>query len=110
MKLKRETIELGKKIKHAVIWMHGLGADGNDFVPIVNCFVDRVDFKVFNRWGNLVFETTDPALNWNGQNMNGTDLAEGTYFYTCETFEQRFDGVVQNETVLSGAITLVRGN
>ena len=33
-----ETIELetGKNPTAAVIWMHGLGADGNDFVPIVN--------------------------------------------------------------------------
>ncbi|PWQ94598.1 alpha/beta hydrolase [Leucothrix arctica] len=35
MKLKRETLELGSNIQHAVIWLHGLGADGNDFVPIV---------------------------------------------------------------------------
>ncbi len=33
-----ETIEIetGKNPAAAVIWMHGLGADGNDFVPIVN--------------------------------------------------------------------------
>jgi len=33
-----ETIELetGKNPTASVIWMHGLGADGNDFVPIVN--------------------------------------------------------------------------
>ena len=33
-----ETIEIetGKNPSAAVIWMHGLGADGNDFVPIVN--------------------------------------------------------------------------
>lgn len=33
-----ETIELetAKNPAAAVIWMHGLGADGNDFVPIVN--------------------------------------------------------------------------
>ena len=33
-----ETIELetGPNPTAAVIWMHGLGADGNDFVPIVN--------------------------------------------------------------------------
>jgi len=33
-----ETIEVetGKKPSAAVIWMHGLGADANDFVPIVN--------------------------------------------------------------------------
>ena len=29
-------IETGKKPTAAVIWLHGLGADGNDFVPIVS--------------------------------------------------------------------------
>jgi phospholipase/carboxylesterase len=29
-------VETGKNPKASVIWMHGLGADGNDFVPIVN--------------------------------------------------------------------------
>lgn len=29
-------LETGAKSACAVIWMHGLGADGNDFVPIVN--------------------------------------------------------------------------
>jgi phospholipase/carboxylesterase len=28
-------IETAPKPTHAVIWMHGLGADGNDFVPVV---------------------------------------------------------------------------
>lgn len=28
-------IETGPNPRHAVIWMHGLGADGNDFAPIV---------------------------------------------------------------------------
>ncbi|TVS13764.1 MAG: carboxylesterase [Wenzhouxiangella sp.] len=27
--------ETGTQPRHAVIWLHGLGADGNDFVPIV---------------------------------------------------------------------------
>ena len=33
-----ETIEVatGKNPAASVIWMHGLGADGNDFVPVVN--------------------------------------------------------------------------
>jgi len=33
-----ETIEIesGRNPKAAVIWLHGLGADGNDFVPIVD--------------------------------------------------------------------------
>ncbi|HBT32324.1 MAG TPA: carboxylesterase [Pusillimonas sp.] len=28
-------LETGKNPTHAVIWLHGLGADGNDFAPIV---------------------------------------------------------------------------
>jgi len=32
----RIIIEGGPEIDRAVIWMHGLGADGYDFVPIVN--------------------------------------------------------------------------
>lgn len=29
------VIETGDQPTHSVLWMHGLGADGNDFVPIV---------------------------------------------------------------------------
>ena len=28
-------LETGSNPQHSIIWMHGLGADGNDFVPIV---------------------------------------------------------------------------
>ncbi|MGA9332925.1 MAG: carboxylesterase [Rudaea sp.] len=34
-------IETAPNPKHAVIWLHGLGADGNDFAPIVPELVDR---------------------------------------------------------------------
>ncbi len=34
-KLETIEIETGKNPAASVIWMHGLGADGNDFVPIV---------------------------------------------------------------------------
>jgi phospholipase/carboxylesterase len=29
------TLETGKQPRHSIIWLHGLGADGQDFVPIV---------------------------------------------------------------------------
>ncbi|MFC5491347.1 alpha/beta hydrolase [Dokdonella soli] len=34
-------IETAPNPRHAVIWLHGLGADGNDFAPIVPELVDR---------------------------------------------------------------------
>ncbi|MEP7044075.1 MAG: dienelactone hydrolase family protein [Dokdonella sp.] len=34
-------IETAANPRHAVIWLHGLGADGNDFAPIVPELIDR---------------------------------------------------------------------
>jgi len=34
--LPTNNLETGTHPTHAIIWMHGLGADGNDFVPIVS--------------------------------------------------------------------------
>jgi len=30
------TLETGKQPHHSIIWLHGLGADGNDFVPVID--------------------------------------------------------------------------
>ena len=48
-----------------------------------NCVPDSMEFKLFNRWGNLVFETDDIEANWNGESnlMENKQLPEGTYFY-----------------------------
>jgi len=86
------------------------GDSQNDlFVPTRSCFIASVDFQVFNRWGGLVFTTADPNLNWNGTNTQNKELAEGTYFYRCQVFEQRVDGIVPAPEILSGYIELVRG-
>ncbi|MBO9662045.1 dienelactone hydrolase family protein [Dokdonella sp.] len=34
-------IETAPNPRHAIVWLHGLGADGNDFAPIVPELVDR---------------------------------------------------------------------
>ena len=38
---------------------------------------------VYNRWGKLVYESTDPAKGWDG-NINGRPAAEGAYFYVVQ--------------------------
>jgi len=79
------------------------------FIPYPFCFIERVDFKVFNRWGELVFETEDPNLNWDGTNPSGSNLPEGAYYYVCRVFEQRVTGIEENAEILSGYIELIRG-
>lgn len=78
------------------------------FRPTRSCFIASVEFKVFNRWGGLVFETTDAELNWNGEDMNNKELGGGTYYYTCKVFENRVDGITTSAEVLSGYIELIR--
>ncbi len=85
------------------------GDGQNDvFKPRAQCFIERVEFTVYNRWGQVVFQTFDPGLLWTGANMQGKDLAEGTYYYTCRVFEQRVGGIVPGPELLSGWIELLR--
>lgn len=49
---------------------------------------------IYNRWGNLVFESIDYKNNWAGE-----DLSEGTYFYILE----RSDGLS-----MTGQLSLLR--
>ena len=54
-------------------------SDGfNDlFVPFPGyTSVDRIDLKIHNRWGVVVFETTDPAIRWDGRDKNTNKRSE----------------------------------
>lgn len=66
--------------------------------------VERVEFKLFNRNGLLVFTTEDPRLNWDGV-YNGKIVSPGVYFYSCEVFEQRISGIEQFH--LSGFVHVI---
>lgn len=85
------------------------GDEANEFfVPRENRFVAEVQFVVYNRWGNKVFESTDPEINWNGQDFSGRDLDQGSYYYTCRVFDIDNDGLLNQVDQLSGYIQLFR--
>lgn len=72
-------------------------------------FIERVEMQIFNRWGNLIFETSNPAIEWDGRNSAGNDVPEGTYFYICKVYERRVGGIELRPEALSGFIELNRG-
>ncbi len=72
-------------------------------------FVSRVDMRIFNRWGNLVYQTNDPLINWEGKDLAGKDLAEGVYYYVCDVLSQSSTGSEVVEETQSGYIHLIRG-
>lgn len=68
-----------------------------------------VEMKIFNRWGALMFETTDPDINWNGKrNNDGEEAPEGVYFYICKV-NQASTTAELKQTLLRGTIQLLRG-
>ena len=66
--------------------------------------VEKVDFKLFNRNGLLIFQTEDPRINWDGY-YNGRLVSPGVYYYSCDVFEQRISGLEQFH--LSGFVHVI---
>lgn len=78
------------------------------FTPTTNFFIYEVDFQVYNQWGNLVFKTTEPALNWDGKNFHGKLLEDGVYHYTCRVYIKLVDGTISEEPTMTGFIQIIR--
>ncbi|MCQ2250548.1 MAG: gliding motility-associated C-terminal domain-containing protein [Bacteroidales bacterium] len=75
------------------------------FHPYPYQFVERVDMTITNRWGKVVFETSDPDLNWDGKDQkSGNQLPDGVYFYRCTVYEHRLTGLEERE--IEGYITI----
>ena len=76
----------------------------NDYLYPLNAYkAINLQFRVFNRYGQLVFETNDWTKKWDG-NINGIAQAAGTYIwmlhYTNRDTQQKFS--------LKGTSVLIR--
>ncbi len=60
-------------------------------------------FRIFDRWGFLIYETNNTSDAWNGKLKNGKYCPEGVYKYYLQY--QDFEG---NVNELSGNVTLLR--
>lgn len=75
------------------------GDGTNDFfIPFPYRNVQDIDLKIYDRWGTLVYETTDPDIHWDGRDMTSGKLCtDGVYYYTCIVNEIRLEGIVPRE-------------
>ncbi len=79
------------------------------FEPIVTGIDLIVSAKtvVFNRWGNILHDTDDPLIQWDGKSkQTKMDCPPGTYFYICDITYQSQTG--EEKLHLQGSITIVR--
>ena len=58
------------------------GDDINDlFKPVFNFVPKDYELRIYNRWGNVIFETGDYTKAWNGKEPNGNSAPAGAYIY-----------------------------
>lgn len=59
-------------------------------------------FRVFNRWGQMVFSTQDPKRGWDGR-INGTQQGTSTYAWVAEGIDYKGNLVIRK-----GVVTIIR--
>jgi len=84
------------------------GDNVNDFYKAVKVRqIKEINLTIFDRWGNLVYKTTDPYFQWDGLSLQSKLLvSDGTFFYSCDVFEPRLTGI--KKRVLKGYLQVVR--
>jgi len=78
------------------------GDGENDILYVRGAILEKVLFRVFNRWGEMVFETTNKDIGWDGT-FRGKLMDPDTYDYYLNAF--CIDG---QEKIIKGNVTLMR--
>lgn len=55
----------------------------NDEFKVVYTSISKFKCSIFNRWGSLIYQYSDPAGGWDGK-KNGKLVPPGVYFYVIE--------------------------
>ncbi len=78
----------------------------NDGFNIVGGCITSINKKIYNRWGQLLFESNQIAEEWDGKTRAGEQVPEGTYFYIF-TVSMNENGDESSE-IFKGTVTLLR--
>jgi gliding motility-associated-like protein len=78
----------------------------NDYFRAVTNGVEEFSLQVFNRWGQLLFETTDPEKGWDGR-VNDYYAPDGTYVWVAKAFDIEGKNML-NFNQSHGTLTLIR--
>ena len=76
------------------------------FRPFSNCSIESFNLKVFDRWGGLVFETTNPDFGWDGRAADSGVLGQGVYIWVIDM--SAGDGERFSAYRLQGSVAVVK--
>jgi gliding motility-associated-like protein len=80
------------------------GDNLNDVFNVYGQFIDEFEMSIFNRWGELMYTTTDITAGWDGT-FKGNEMPEATY-----TFIVRIQDRAGRHVKESGSVLLLRKN
>jgi gliding motility-associated-like protein len=78
----------------------------NDLFGVLGTDIISMHLVVYDRWGNLMFESKDEFIQWDGT-RNGVDADTGVYIWRL-SFEGYTEGGGTYSEVQTGNVTLVR--
>ncbi|MEZ4988711.1 MAG: gliding motility-associated C-terminal domain-containing protein, partial [Saprospiraceae bacterium] len=88
--------------ERVVITPDGNGSNDEFILFCVDQYIDN-HLEIYNRYGQLVFETSDYNNDWEGTSQNGEDLPAGPYYWVLDYTEPNGTAVQ-----LRGSLTIVR--
>ena len=57
------------------------GDDNNDVYYVFGSCITNMNFKIYNRWGEIIFETSDQKIGWDGT-FKGEKQNAGVYMFS----------------------------
>ncbi len=93
-----------------ILYPNAFGPDGNGnnegfkaiLPPICPDLINEYSLKIYNRWGELVFETNDVSFAWDGM-FNGEESKQDFYLWYAE-----YKSTSDKKIVKQGGVTLLR--
>jgi gliding motility-associated-like protein len=75
------------------------GDGKNDLLKVIPAGVKLAEFKIYNRWGSLVFSTSNPQTGWNGYH-NGQLQNTGSFVWIATGISVSGERVTRKGTVV----------
>jgi gliding motility-associated-like protein len=103
IRLDSVTVYVDKNLLVYVPNIFSPNGDGqNDYLFVRGKGIKNMQFVVYNRWGEKVFETSDPSIGWDGT-FRGSPLSPAVFVYTLDAVLESGQRVLKN-----GDVALVR--
>ncbi|MBX3238616.1 MAG: gliding motility-associated C-terminal domain-containing protein [Chitinophagaceae bacterium] len=78
------------------------GDGKNDIFKVYGSAIREVDIRIYNQWGNFIFETKDNTLGWDGT-QKGRPQPVGVYLYVIKIRLNNEDSFIKK-----GSVSLIR--